>query len=152
MIQKKKNTIQKNNGLIYICGIYYQYKNNVASFTKYSDNTCDVAFTGQLDWEEIYFTKGSAELVVEQSKENVAGVYYNHKLSFQHPGEDVDITTWDDIARREILLKVVYNNGVEKLMGYPDNPVIPETSKKIKTSTVRVVNVEWDDTDENLLI
>jgi len=144
--------ISKNTVLVQICKVFYQYLENVASITDNGNGSATVAFNGQLKWEEIYFTAGSIGLAVEQKRDNEAGIYYNHKFSAKHPGENTDVTTWREIVRHELLIKLEYNTGDEKLIGNADNPVRIDESYKSGHTTGREVSFEWDGVEENVLI
>jgi hypothetical protein len=139
--------IAKNTGLVQVCKLYYQLLENVESITENIDKTVTVILVDEEEWEEVYFSPGSLSLVIAQKNDNVAGIYYNHKLTAKHPGEDTSVDEWDEIVRHELIFKVVYNNGVEKILGKADNPVIIDNSLSTITFTFREFGFEWDNSE-----
>ncbi|MFZ4569708.1 MAG: hypothetical protein ACOYM0_01100 [Bacteroidales bacterium] len=124
----------KNSNLaITITRIFYTYPNIPVAITNHVDRFHkDIEYdSGQTLWTEIYATRGSASFE-EKEKENDAGVLFEQKLKFIYPGENDTDTLLFDLARRPVIVKIIFNKGLPKMFGSAANPA--KLERLLKTS------------------
>jgi hypothetical protein len=116
-------SIIKNSNLTpAVCEIFVAHLNDVDSISTSPDRFHrHVSFNIGKNWQEIYFTPGTAELS-EKSKDTDSGELIEQSLKFIFPGEDEsNLAALDLIAGRPVLVKVQYSIGLSKLIGDLDN-------------------------------
>jgi hypothetical protein len=117
-------TISKNQNLTpSICKIEFASFADVYSIlvgtTPYSR---EVVFKSGKDWEELYFTSGTAELE-EKEKSSEAGVFYDQILSFLFPGDDTTtLSDFGNYGNKRFIVKFTYCNADIRLLGDILNP------------------------------
>lgn len=106
-----------------IIKVYYALSENVASVLKTStDLTKQVTFNVGQDWNELYFTAGTAKFS-EPMQEDRSGKIYDQTLQLNYPGEDeANAITLYNITARKIIVRLDYNTGMHKIMGDLERP------------------------------
>jgi hypothetical protein len=115
--------MQKNTFLTpSICGVYLVPLSEIASVLPDSDGFhYHVTLKAGTDWQQIYFTPGSAELT-EKPKETDAGLLYEQTLRMTFPGDDdTNLAALDQIVDRPGLVKIQLSSGQFHLMGEMEN-------------------------------
>ena len=108
------------NGFMQIVSVQYAMVENISTID-YTDNYVSVNFqTG--DWNEIESQLFSA-MFEETSKEDIRGITYDQKLSFDIVGDNATVTSeFKQILGKELILKFTYQDGTSKVIGDIDNP------------------------------
>lgn len=112
-------TIAKNTNLTpSICKIFFSPLEDIDTISSSPDRFHRFMYfeTGK-DWQEIYFTPGTAEFV-EKPKDNDSGELIEQSLKFIFPGEDSgNLASLDAILNRPAVVKLQYPDGTSKLLG-----------------------------------
>jgi hypothetical protein len=118
-------TIEKNTKITnHICRIYWNLASDIASLVKTSNFTAVISFlTGS--WTEIYITPPAQ--LDEKSESGFSGQIIKSTITFHFPGEEsTNAEAFAQLLGRGLVLRLVYDNGTEKLLGTKDNPVYLE--------------------------
>jgi len=125
--------------------LYYQYGFNISSINQVDDITRSVNFKSGYSWEQIYFTPGSG-FFFEKKEDTKAGLLYNQSIELFFPGEETnDIQSFDELARKPLIIKLVYINQV-KLVGSLSNPARLTDNLQINERTGRKIKITHEDT------
>jgi hypothetical protein len=125
-------TILKNTTLIpTICRMRYVFADLVTTNRNVYGKTVDIGIIQPPNWNEIYFTPGTAEFT-EVQKEEDPGALYTQTLRFVFPGENAaNANAFDDLLNRPLLFSLYYTNLVTKILGSSDIPA--RMTKSLKT-------------------
>lgn len=117
--------ILKNNTILRLCKISYQFTRNVNSINNDPNSFHKkVELIAGQSWFEIQTTKAKLEYS-EPPEENPNGTIYKRKLSAFYPSEkDADIELFENLSNSTLIIKLDYSDGSSKLFGDLLQPVI----------------------------
>jgi len=109
-----------------------KYDSDVESVVENGDKTISVNFFAGRDWKELYNTTGSADFEESESEKD-EGILYTQTISINFPGDsNENRTKFEELRNKPLLLRLVFTEGYEKLLGNLENPVF--LTKKQKSS------------------
>jgi len=141
-------TIVKNAKIVnHICKIYFNYADDVQSLTKIASHKLSIEFISN-DWTEIEITPPAK--LSESSENTFSGELYKSALSFLYPGEeDTNQESLKQILGKPLVLKLLYENGVAKIMGSAFNPVYLKMVRESSPTDGTLFSAEWVDLSQN---
>lgn len=145
---KLMNTIEKNSKITnHICQIFWNLANDVYSLVKNTNHAAVITFINN-DWTEIYITPPAQ--LDEKSESDFSGQIFKSILSFMFPGEeDSNAEAFKQLLGKGLVLKLVYDNGTEKLLGSTNNPVFLEMKNASSPNGGFIFSGEITDIEQN---
>lgn len=118
------NTLLKNSNLLAkVCAIQYIPCSDVVSVKRGSSNFSRVInFLSGKTWLNLYSTPASIKFT-QKSETTGAGTFYDQKVELNYPG--LDVANLEDLFNTdytEFILKLIYTNGDEYLVGDKERP------------------------------
>lgn len=107
-----------------ICKIEYRYAQSIASYVMGASPHHRIVTFDEEYWLNIYFSPGTAAYSEPQIP-NANGPLFDQQLQMKFPGHMSEHLAYlERMDELPVIVRFSYSDGVQKLMGSPDNPVI----------------------------